>query len=47
MEVLEEILLPALIITCGMLADSRAALVRSAGVGFPSGVIGIHVYAFT
>jgi len=24
-----------------MLADSRAALVRRAGVGFPSGVIGI------
>jgi len=24
-----------------MLADSKAAFVRSAGVGFPSGVIGI------
>ena len=35
------ILLPALITTCGMSADSKAALVRSAGVGFPSGVIGI------
>ena len=36
-----EILLPALIITCGILADSKDALVNNAGVGFPSGVIGI------
>ena len=34
------ILLPALIVICGMLADSKAALVKRAGVGFPSGVIG-------
>ncbi len=35
------ILLPALITTCGMLADCSAVLVRRAGVGFPSGVMGI------
>src|SRR5574339_56665 len=36
-----EILLPAFITTFGMLADSSAVFVKSAGVGLPSGVIGI------
>ena len=31
---------PAQTATCGMLAETRAARVRSAGVGLPSGVAG-------
>ena len=34
-------LLPAFITTLGMLAASKAVLVNNAGVGLPSGVMGI------